>query len=130
MTRINVVPVKELCNQHLFAEHREMTRIPNQIISGKLKLEYRDAPTEYTLGAGHIKFWVSRLGYLKKRYLQLHEELLRRGYNVTNIWPENLPKYASMLDYEPTEKALALNRARIQERMPVNATWSKVKSKG
>jgi len=44
MTRINVVPVEELCDQHLFSEHRELTRIPNGIRDGKLKTEYRDAP--------------------------------------------------------------------------------------
>ncbi|HGJ5874346.1 MAG TPA: pyrimidine dimer DNA glycosylase/endonuclease V [Arsenophonus apicola] len=29
MTRINVIPPNELCDQHLLAEHRELTRIPN-----------------------------------------------------------------------------------------------------
>lgn len=29
MTRINLVPPEELCDQHLLAEHRELTRIPN-----------------------------------------------------------------------------------------------------
>lgn len=124
MTRINVVPVEELCNQHLFAEFREMTRIPNGLNEGKLKLEYRDAPPEYTLGAGHVKFFVDKLGYLKTRYDQLYEELLRRGYKVTKIWPDTLPKYAKMLDYKPTEQALALNRERIQQRMPAKAKFS------
>ena len=127
MTRINVVPVEELCNSHLYAEFHELTRIPNQIVSGKMKTFYRDAPTEYTLGKGHCLFFVHHLSYLKKRYDQLYDELVKRGYSVTKIFPEVLPKYASTLDYEPTEKALALNRARIQERMPKNARWNKVK---
>ena len=129
MTRINVVPVEELCNQMLFAEHRELTRIPNMLNSGKLQTQYRDAPLEYTLGSGHVKYFVDKLGYLKKRYDALHQELLQRGYNVTYIWPDSLPKYAILGDYSPTEKALTINRERIKERLPKNAYWGKVKSR-
>ena len=67
--------------------------------------------------------------YRKKRYDALHQELLQRGYNVTHIWPDALPKYAILGDYSPTEKALAINRERIKERLPKNAYWGKVKSK-
>ena len=35
MTRINVVQVQELCDQHLLAEWRELTRIPNGVVTGK-----------------------------------------------------------------------------------------------
>ena len=31
MTRINLIPPKELCDQHLLAEFRELTRIPNAV---------------------------------------------------------------------------------------------------
>lgn len=126
MTRINVVPVGELCNQHLMAEHREMTRIPNMLNSGKLQVVYRDAPTEYTLGAGHVKFFVDKLGFLKKRYDALHQELLCRGYSVSHIWPSSLPKYAILGEYTPTAEALSVNRERIKERLPKNAKWCKV----
>lgn len=37
MTRINVVPPSELCDQHLLAEFRELTRIPNGVLYGKFK---------------------------------------------------------------------------------------------
>ena len=42
MVIVNVVPVHELCDQHLLAEHRELTRIPNGLLSGKLKPFYDD----------------------------------------------------------------------------------------
>lgn len=126
MTRINVVPVDELCDQHLFAEFREMTRIPNGIASGKMKTEYRDAPLKYTLGTGHVKFFVDKLKFLKDRYDLLFQELKKRGYNVTYIWPEDLPIYAIHGDYIPTPEALAINRERIQERMPEKARWSSI----
>jgi len=31
MTRINLIPVSELTDEHLLAEHRELKRIPNLI---------------------------------------------------------------------------------------------------
>lgn len=39
MTRINLIPPEELCDQHLLAEHRELTRIPNAVARGKFSLE-------------------------------------------------------------------------------------------
>ena len=124
MTRINVVPVEELCDQHLFAEFRELTRIPNGIRDGKMQVEYRDAPLKYTLGAGHVKFFCDKLGWLKDRYDQLYKELLYRNYNVTYIWPESLPKYAKHLQYTPTTEALEINRERINIRLPAKARWT------
>ena len=54
MTRINLVPPAELCDQHLLAEHRELTRIPNAVAKGKYHL--KGQPTEYKLGEGHVRF--------------------------------------------------------------------------
>jgi hypothetical protein len=39
MTRINLIPVNELTDQHLLAEHREIKRIPNVILSGRYNLD-------------------------------------------------------------------------------------------
>ena len=39
MTRINLVPVEELSNQHLMAEYRELPRIPNAIKSNRAKIQ-------------------------------------------------------------------------------------------
>ncbi|OBX10792.1 pyrimidine dimer DNA glycosylase/endonuclease V [Gallibacterium genomosp. 3] len=126
MTRINVVPPSELCDQHLLAEHRELTRIPNAVAKGKFNLNGQ--PTDYKLGEGHVRFFFNKLLFLQKRYLALHQECLSRGFNVQYIWPENLPSDASLwLDYIPTEKALIINRARIAERMPKKARFTKAK---
>lgn len=127
MTRINVVPVEELCDQHLLAEHRELTRIPNGILTGKLKPPYPDQPTEYTLGPGHVKFFVNKLYWLLVRYVQLHQECKARGFSVTFKFPDDELNHKDWLYnwYQVTPKALAINRARIQERMPKNARWTK-----
>ena len=39
MTRINLINVEELTDQHLLAEHREIKRIPNVISKGKYSLK-------------------------------------------------------------------------------------------
>lgn len=126
MTRINLVPPTELCDQHLLAEHRELTRIPNAVAKGKYHLTGQ--PAEYKLGEGHVRFFFNKMAFLKKRYDLLHSECKARGFNVQYIWNKDLPTDPALWqDYEPTETALALNRARIQERMPAKARFTPYK---
>ncbi|MFA9499961.1 pyrimidine dimer DNA glycosylase/endonuclease V [Mannheimia sp. E30BD] len=123
MTRINLVPPTELCDQHLLAEHRELTRIPNAVAKGKFSL--KGQPEDYKLGEGHVRFFFNKLSFLKKRYDALHEECLARGFNVQYFWSENLPQDPSLwLDYQPTDIALAVNRERIALRMPANPRFT------
>lgn len=123
MTRINLVPPEELCDQHLLAEHRELTRIPNAVAKGKFSLVGQ--PTDYKLGEGHVRFFFDKLLFLQKRYAQLHAECLARGFNVQNRWTADLPTDSYLWqDYIPSENALALNRARIAERMPAKARFT------
>lgn len=130
MTRINVVPVQELCDQHLLAEHREITRIPNGVITGKLSADYPDMPTEYVLGPGHVKFFTNKLMFLRKRYFQLFEECRLRNFHVNFNFPDQhyapLCRYYPELlqDYIPTEAALAINRERIRQRMPATPRFT------
>lgn len=123
MTRINLIPPQELCDQHLLAEHRELTRIPNAVARGRFDL--MGQPADYKLGAGHVRFFFNRLLFLQQRYAALHAECLARGFRVHNRWPDNLPSDARLWgDYIPTPQALAANRARIAERMPARARFT------
>lgn len=123
MTRINLVPPQELCDQHLLAEHRELTRIPNAVAKGKFSL--KGQPSDYKLGEGHVRFFFNKLGFLKKRYDLLHAECKARGFNVQYFWQNELPTNPNLwLDYEPTEQALKANRERIVERMPAKARFT------
>ncbi|MFZ7316642.1 MULTISPECIES: pyrimidine dimer DNA glycosylase/endonuclease V [Avibacterium] len=127
MTRINVVPPQELCDQHLLAEHRELTRIPNAVAKGKYNLAGQ--PADYKLGEGHVRFFFNKLQFLKNRYDLLHQECKARGFNVQYFWPEDLPQDPSLWqDYQPTENALTLNRERIQLRMPKVARFTLAKN--
>ncbi|MFD1806006.1 pyrimidine dimer DNA glycosylase/endonuclease V [Pasteurella oralis] len=126
MTRINLVPPSDLCDQHLLAEHRELTRIPNAVAKGKYDLTGQ--PDDYKLGTGHVRFFFNRLTFLKKRYDLLHQECKARGFDVQYIWPQNLPIDKKLwLDYQPSEQALKINQARILERMPQKARFTPAK---
>ncbi len=121
MTRINVVPPEELCDQHLLAEWRELTRIPNGIVNNKFKLD-TPIPKTYRLGEGHVRFFLDKLGYLCERYIIILQECNKRGFRVTNNWPTE--KLLNPLNHNiwqywvPDKKSLILNRKRIFERMP------------
>ncbi len=60
MTRINsgINPI-QLVDPHLFAEYRELKRIPNTIKSGRAIV--KDIPKQFTLGTGHVKWFYPRL---------------------------------------------------------------------
>ena len=129
MTRINVIPVSELCDKHLLSEHRELTRIPNNIVKGKFS--FKGQPSAYTLGEGHVKFFYSRLAYLLSRYQALHAECIKRGFKVQYIWPDNLPSLPIFWsDYTPTPEAIDINRERIRQNMPKAARFTRVSAWG
>lgn len=82
MTRINAgIPPKQLKGKHLLAEHREIKRIPNMILSGRANINQK-IPKEFTLGKGHVTFFYNKVYYLFKRYQQVYVECRKRGYNV------------------------------------------------
>ena len=123
MTRINLVPPAELCDQHLLAEHRELTRIPNAVARGRFSLVGQ--PADYVLGTGHVRFFFDKLAFLQQRHRALHAECLARGFRVNDIWPAALPDDPSLWqDYVPTPAALQLNRQRLAERMPARARFT------
>jgi deoxyribonuclease (pyrimidine dimer) len=114
MTRINLIDPKLLTNEWLIAEHREITRIPNNVLSGK---KITNIPNEYTLGQGHEMFFRNKLGFIKTRYELLYKECVRRGINVEykNISWNKIPSFL-MNDYIPTKQAIDINIERLCER--------------
>ena len=120
MTRINVIPPAELTDKHLLAEYRELPRLFKQ------SRPCDDAPAEYKLGVGHVKFFYDKLGYLDGRFIDLKEEMIRRGFNTSAefsgyVFKQMMCKFMSNPElfngYEPTPEAIKINRARIAERL-------------
>lgn len=117
MTRINVVPVKELSDQHLLAEYRELPRCINQ------EFNLKDAPEKYCLGKGHVKWAASHIRYLLKRYYMICNEMKYRNFKV-NFKPDSLVTMAIYrgrntnpeTDYIPTKQDIKLNKERLVSR--------------
>lgn len=117
MTRINVgIKPSELIRQHLLAEHREIKRIPNVIKSGRYNMIGQ--PSKFKLGTGHVKFFYDKIGYLKRRYIELYEECVKRGYNVTD-YTEAFGGIDKLLmnDYKETPQDREMLQVRINERL-------------
>lgn len=123
MTRINCVPPAELTTPHLVAEYRELPRIFGLVRAAIARGERPDDsrnPRDYRLGPGHVRFFYPRLGFLARRQEALVAEMLRRGYSPSFTDPAGL--LAGMPsewcgDWTPSADAMALNRARIAERI-------------
>jgi deoxyribonuclease (pyrimidine dimer) len=123
MTRINLIPPKDLNTKHLVAEYREIARLPDNLkksLNRKTKpFNLTEIPQKYTLGTGHVKFFYDKMLFLQKRFESLVNEMLRRGYNPnfrdSSIFiPEN-PIFFN--DYIPNEKEIEINRSRINDRL-------------
>jgi len=129
MTRINIVPTKELADQHLVAEYRELFMV-GSALARTLKSPNRDKslssiPEKFTLNTGHVKFFYNKGKYLHKRYDELVEEMKRRGMNPDpervfkrEQWPDELYQ-----DWQPDDQELAIVRQRIQERIDAKPDW-------
>lgn len=131
MTRVNLVPVDELMDQHLFAEFRELKMIPKSLarsiaargVAGVVTM----IPPAYVLGKGHVSFFYNKGFYLAKRYEQICNELKARGIDYN---PDSLFDSGSVMahtpfnnDYIPTAEALAVIRHRIAERIAMKPAW-------
>lgn len=122
MTRINCVPVKELADQHLLAEIREITRLPknlHQSLNRKSKpFSEAEIPPEYVLGKGHVKYFLNKFKWLEKRFMELLDECKERGFSITHqdhtIFRVACKYYN---DWEVTQDAIDLNRKRIYDRI-------------
>ncbi len=114
MTRINsAIPVKCLTDEHLLAEHREIKRLPyclkKAIISGSIN----NIPTKFTLGKGHILFFLDKMSFILKRYNEIMFEIINRGFNVQDYsdnWKDIDVKYFNTYNCCLEEKKLLIDR--------------------
>ena len=117
MTRINVIPVCELSDQHLIAEYRELPRVLKQTINVK------DAPKEYCLGKGHVKWAKCHELFLVKRQMDIIREMRFRNFHVSYGQLFDLSRFDR--DYMPTIDAIKVNRNRIKEKINKKPDWYK-----
>lgn len=126
MTRINIEPASSLPDRHAFAEWRELPRTfalaaawqervqglpPGRPLPKSLRL-----PEHYTMGAGHVKFFYVRLGWLSRRHRELTRVLLKRGYSLSTWAPMEAPPGLDG-DWSPTIEDRLVSLARLDERL-------------
>jgi len=123
MTRINTVDVKDLADQHLMAEYRELPMVHASLKrskNSKKGLDLRSIPESYTLNTGHVKFFYNKGRFLERRWNDLIDELLFRGYDIDpdsrtvdwNVFDSKLNN-----DWTPTPESKKVNAERILERL-------------
>lgn len=127
MTRINCIPPQELTGPHLVAEYRELPRIFALVRAAAARGERPDDPRnplEYRLGSGHVRFFYPRLGYLVERQTALIADMRARGYQPSYDRTDHLTDGIAAEwcgGWVPSDQAMALNRARITERLAASA---------
>jgi deoxyribonuclease (pyrimidine dimer) len=124
--RINCIPVKSLADQHLLAEWVETLMLKPYIVRSINSVKGIDlpAPSErYILGTGHAKFFYDKLKYVQKRYYEIEQELLRRGYKANPTLDfSGLPEEL-FNDWTPNREDQILNINRIISRILLKPTW-------
>ena len=129
MTRINLVPITELSDQHLVAEYREIFMVgpslQRSLKSPNWNKTKETLPKEFTLNKGHVKFFYNKGKYLYNRYLELIKEMKNRGMNPDPLrkfkreqWPDEL-----FNDWMPSANDLEIIRERIQLRIKQRPNW-------
>ena len=126
MTRINVVEPKELTDQHLLAEYREIRLLCSNLVrtlNCSVGFQERKVPKQFTLNTGHCYFFYNKGEYIRKRYEALREELHFRGIDASLDFPrENWPDEL-MNDWIPTERDRNIVRERIDIRISERPNW-------
>ena len=131
MTRINLVHVQDLADQHLMSEFREIKMIP-PALARTLKTKsqtqvLKSIPSKYTLNTGHVSFFYNKMSFLYRRYLELDYELRNRDYNIakhdaTSIFIDGTPAEFRN-DWTPDKDAIAINVERIIQRLNERPEW-------
>lgn len=121
MTRINsAIPVRNLTDEHLLAEHREIHRMFYYYRKAKYSGAFNRIPQKFCLGAGHVTFFLDKFKFLQKRYEEIYGECLKRRLSVLRTdymsWYYNVEK-EHFNDYTPTEEERKLLTERILERI-------------
>ena len=129
MTRINLVNPRELSDQHLVAEYREIfmvgSSLQRSIKSKKWLKTKNNIPDDFTLNKGHVTFFYNKGMYLDKRYTLLVSEMKRRGMNPDpkrKFKKSQWPKYLYN-DWKPNNKDIKVIRQRIDEKIKLKPDW-------
>lgn len=121
MTRINSsINVKRLTDEHLLAEHREIKRLPSAFLKRvESNKGFDDIPKNFTLGEGHVNFFLDKFKFTLLRYFSIRAECLSRGFSVSDFssgWTD-VVGHDFWKNYTPTEIENKQLTIRIAQRL-------------
>lgn len=119
MTRINTIDPRVLLDQHLFAEYRELPRAVHTA-----KPYRKDIPPSYRMGKGHVLFFADKTEWLVNRHRALVEELVLRGYKLSNVAPLVAKESTAWC---PSATDHTTNLARLQDRLDARPGWYRLR---
>lgn len=129
MTRINTIDPKHLADQHLFAEYREIYRVPDALqkalASKGISRVLAEIPEEYTLGTGHVYWAFDKMNWLYERYQKLVDELMFREYNISQSDPVKFLQFSLEFcnGFRPSTKDHHVNLERIVSKIDEKPTF-------
>jgi hypothetical protein len=124
MTRINAnIPVANLTDQHLRAEHREIVRVCGKYEKRLKKtidtgIDHISMTHNFKMGQGHELFFVDKGAFTLNRYRNLRDECKRRGFETSDFehaW--RVYRKQDMKWHNFTEAENNLVRERIRTRL-------------
>lgn len=132
MTRINSnVDPKQLMDQHLMAEYRELPMVLASLRRSLKTQSEREVlkkiPPKFTLNKGHVLFFYNKITFLRNRYDRLVNELHNRGYNLDQGRVLDLNGIPSTFfnDWSATPADDAVLEQRIKEKIAMKPSWYK-----
>lgn len=151
MTRINLVHVEDLADQHLFAEWREIKMIPtkvkklwtacvsaahttgaNSVSSSRIFLDEHisNIPEKYTMSTGHVRFFYDKMLFLSDRYKLLTEELHKREFKIAEhdaraLFFDGMSYHTRTREWSPCPAEVLINIDRISTRLKERPSWYK-----
>ena len=104
------------------AEYREIRHVGPSLgrsMKKKSGFDKSEIPEQFTLNAGHVKFFYDKGKFLAERFKQLRDELVKRGFNLNDEigFDTSFFQDGFYNDWTPTEESKRLIRERIKERI-------------
>jgi len=119
MVRINLIDPKQLSDQHLIAEYREILLLFGTY---KNKLNKKMEPSDDNL-MNPFRFFYNKLLYLKRRHTALREEMIVRGFKPTKFVDLNDYPWHRINDFEPEKIHKDRIIKRITQRVNEKPNW-------
>ena len=122
MVRVNIINPKNLTDQHLIAEYKEIIMLIGYVKNNP-GTSLDKIPKHYLLGSGHILFFKNKLGYLKNRFNKIKKEMKKRGFKANrNI---NISQFSEKLkkDWHASEKDKKIIKKRLIQRVKLKPKW-------